>query len=62
MGTDNKSNSKKTETAVAASAVGFPVLRNGRYVCSDGQQFTDSYFAETHEKQLKKQQLCQKQN
>lgn len=61
MGTDNKNNSKKTET-VAASAVRFPVLRNGKYVCSDGQQFTDSYFAETHEKQLKKQQLCQKQN
>jgi len=55
MGVDNKSNSKKTETAVAASAVGFPVLRNGAWECSDGFRTPDAYVAGQHEKKLKKQ-------
>lgn len=54
MGTDNKNNSKKTET-VAASAVRFPVLRNGAWECSDGFRSTDACLAGQHEKQLKKQ-------
>lgn len=54
MGTDNKNNSKKTET-VAASAVRFPVLRNGAWECSDGFRTQDAYVAGQHEKKLKKQ-------
>ena len=53
MATDNK-NSKKTEP-VAASAVRFPVLRNGAWECSDGFRTQDAYIAGQHEKQLKKQ-------
>ncbi len=53
MATDNK-NSKKTEP-VAASAVRFPVLRNGAWECSDGFRTQDAYVAGQHEKKLKKQ-------
>ena len=53
MGTDNKSNNKKTET-VAASAVRFPVLKNGWWECSDGFRTPDAYVAGQHEKKLKK--------
>mgnify|MGYP007133708947 CR=1 FL=1 len=33
----------------------WPVVRNGKFVCSDGQEFADGYFAREHQKQINKQ-------
>ena len=54
MALDNK-NSKPAKTA--AGGTSYPVLKDGRWICSDGQYYTDAYFARMHEKQIKKQQL-----
>lgn len=54
MATDNK-NSKPAKTAVEGDSC--PLLKDGRWVCSDGQYYTDAYFARMHEKKIKKQQL-----
>lgn len=57
----NENKNKKTETAVqgapkgAVKSVQFPVLKDGRWVCSDGVAFKDAYFAGKHEQNLKKQ-------
>ena len=54
MALDNK-NSKPAKTAAEGKA--YPVLKEGKWICSDGQYYTDAYFARMHEKQIKKQQL-----
>lgn len=64
----NENKNKTTETAVqdapkseksapksTVKSVQFPVLKDGRWVCSDGMAFGDAYFASKHEKNLKKQ-------
>ncbi len=33
----------------------WPVVKNGIFVCSDGMEFTDGYYAREHQKQLNKQ-------
>ncbi len=32
-----------------------PVVKNGKFVCSDGQEYSDGYFASEHQKMLNKQ-------
>lgn len=55
----NENKNRKTETAVQdapkgeKSAPQFPVLKDGRWVCSDGVAFKDAYFANKHEQNLK---------
>ena len=57
----NENKNKKTEAAVqdapkdAVKSVQFPVLKDGRWVCSDGFRTQDAYIAGQHEKKLKKQ-------
>lgn len=55
----NENKNKKTEAAVqdapkGAKSVPFPVLKDGRWECSDGMSFSNAYFASQHEKHLKK--------
>ena len=55
----NENKTKKTEAAVQdapkgeKSAPQFPVLKDGRWVCSDGVAFKDAYLARQHEQKLK---------
>lgn len=55
----NENKTKKTEAAVQEapngekSAPQFPVLKDGRWVCSDGFRTQDAYIAGQHEKLIK---------
>jgi len=55
----NENKTKKTEAAVQDAPKGekstpqFPVLKDGRWVCSDGVAFKDAYLARQHEQKLK---------
>lgn len=64
MANDNKN--KTTETAVqdapkseksapksTVKSVQFPVLKDGRWVCSDGVWYKDAYLARQHQNKLK---------
>ena len=33
----------------------WPIVKNGKFVCSDGKEFTDGYFAREYQKQLTNQ-------
>jgi hypothetical protein len=46
---------KKQEENNTSPQEKWPVVRNGKFVCSDGHEFTDGYFAREHQKQLNKQ-------
>lgn len=30
----------------------FPVVRSGKFVCSDGAEYADGYYARMHEKEI----------
>jgi len=55
----NENKTKKTETTPqgepqgAVKSVQFPVLKDGRWVCSDGFRTSDAYVARQHEKLIK---------
>lgn len=53
----NENKNKKTEAAVrsAPQPTEWPVVKCGKFLCSDGQEFSDGYFAREHQKQLNKQ-------
>lgn len=50
----NNKNSKPAKKA--AGGVAYPMMKDGKWFCSDGQYFTDAYFARQHEKQIKTKQ------
>lgn len=31
----------------------YPIARDGKYICSDGTEYPNAYWANEHEKQLK---------
>ncbi|MDD4395885.1 MAG: hypothetical protein PHQ33_08370 [Bacteroidales bacterium] len=43
---------KKTGKAEAKLINDYPYVKGNRYVCSDGAEFTDMYFARKHEKSI----------
>lgn len=47
-----KNQTEKSKTLPQAE---WPVVRAGRFVCSDGMEFTDGYFAREHQKQINKE-------
>lgn len=47
-----KNQTEKSKTLPQAE---WPVVRDGRFVCSDGMEFTDGYFAREHQKQINKE-------
>lgn len=55
----NENKNRKTEAAVQdapkgeKSAPQFPVLKDGRWVCSDGVWYKDAYLARQHQNKLK---------
>jgi hypothetical protein len=46
---------KQTEKNNTLPQTEWPVVKDGKFVCSDGHEFTDGYFAREHQKQLNKQ-------
>lgn len=30
----------------------FPIVKDGKFVCSDGAEYTDGFYARAHEKEL----------
>jgi len=46
---------KQEEQTKTPQQTEWPVVKDGKFVCSDGQKFADGYFASEHQKQLNKQ-------
>ena len=46
---------KKTTESDKIQAEVYPVVRNGKFVCSDGTEFSDGYFASEHQEKLNQQ-------
>ncbi len=48
-------NKKKATESNKTQAEVYPIVKNGKFVCSDGTEFSDGYFAREYEKSLKQQ-------
>lgn len=46
----------KKETNTVPNAVQWPTVKAGRFVCSDGTEWTDGYHARLHQRTLNNQQ------
>lgn len=42
----------KKKEKVATTPIKYPCVKGNKYVCSDGQQFSDMYFAQRHEQSI----------
>lgn len=48
----------QTAKANETEAVRYPVIKGGRFVCSDGARYESPRLAEEHEYKLKKSKQC----